>query len=178
MAHQVNLLPWRLDRQQVYKRIWIRSISLSVLVITLSTVVLHANTTLDRGITTLWQQSNAGILSALAIKQPHFQALHQQWLRQQAKAQRQRTTREWQQRLSELARTMPENAWLTEMHFRQGQFSVSGLARTFPALGEMEQTLRATRGFHLAQTGATQRDTEGRWQFHYQLNREGEDAQP
>lgn len=78
--------------------------------------------------------------------------------------------------MAELAEKMPDSAWLTEVHFQQGQLSVSGIARTFQSLSELEQALDTTAGFRLRQTGSTGRDAQGRWQFHYQLNKEDEHA--
>lgn len=176
MEQMINLLPWRQQRQQACRRFWVQLLISGAGIGVLAIVTLHVMAGLERQVATLWQQSNAQMLSALAAKQPHFQALHQLWLKQQAREQRQQNTRDWQQRLGELAQKMPESAWLTQMQFQQGQLSVSGLAMTFQSLSELEQMLETTDGFRLSQTGATERDAQGRWQFHYQLKKEDEHA--
>lgn len=178
MVHPVNLLPWRQQRSKACRRMWVQVLTFSGLVMVLSLMALRITAHLDRQSETFWLQSDAAVLAALAAKQPYLQSLQQQWLRQQTRMQQQQTTREWQQRLNDLARKMPQDAWLTEIHFQQGQMVISGLAATFSALGEMEQSLNAIPGFHPAQAGVTERDSEGHWQFHYQLNRENKDAQP
>lgn len=176
MEQMINLLPWRQQRQQACRRFWgqllVSGVGICVLVILAFRVMAGQ----DQRVDTLWQQSNTQMLSALAAKQPQFQALHQRWLHQQAKAQRLQNTREWQQRLRELAQKIPESAWLTEMQFQQGQLSISGLTSTFQSLSELERVLETTDGFRLSQTGATERDAQGRWQFRYQLKKEDEHA--
>ena len=176
MEQMINLLPWREQRQQACRRFWGRLLVSVVGMTTLAIVLFHTKTGQDKQIATLWLQSDTQILSALKSKQPHCQALRQLWLKQQARMQRHNQTRQWQQRLAGLAEKMPDSAWLTEMHFQQGQFSVSGLARTFQSLSELEQALEMTDGFRLRQAGSTERDAQGRWQFHYQLNKEDEHA--
>jgi hypothetical protein len=57
------------------------------------------------------------------------------------------------------------------MHFQQGQFSVSGLARTFQSLSELEQALEMTDGFRLRQAGSTERDAQGAGSFTISLIR-------
>lgn len=179
MEQMINLLPWRQQRQQACRRFWGQLLAFGAGTGVLVIVIFHVMAAQDRQVATLWQQSNAQMLSALAAKQPHFQALHQHWQKQQARAQRQQNTRDWQQRLVELAQKMPESAWLTQMQFQQGLLSVSGLARTFQSLSTLEQALETMDGFRLHQTGATERDAQGRWQFHYQLKKEDEHvAQP
>lgn len=176
MEQMINLLPWRQQRQRACRRFWGQLLIFGTSIGVLTVVALHVMAGQDRQVATLWQRSNAQMLSALTAKQPHFQALHQRWQKQQARVQRQQNTRDWQQRLVELAQKMPESAWLTQMQFQQGQLSVSGLAMTFQSLSKLEQVLEATDGFRLSQTGTTERDAQGRWQFHYQLKKDDEHA--
>lgn len=176
MEQTINLLPWREQRQQACRRFWGQLLAYAVGLMALITLVFQVKAGQDKQVATLWLQSDAQMLSALKAKQPHFQAQHLSWLKQQARMQRHNQTRQWQQRLAELAEKMPDSAWLTEMHFQQGQLSVSGIARTFQSLSELEKALDTTAGFRLRQTGSTGRDAQGRWQFHYQLNKEDEHA--
>ena len=176
MEQMINLLPWRDQRRQACRRFWGQLLVSVAGMMALIIVLFHTKTAQDKRIATLWLQSDTQMLSALKAKQPHFQALRQSWLNQKARMHRHSHTRRWQQRLAELADKMPDNAWFTEMHFQQGQLSVSGLARTFQSLSELEQALETTDGFLLRQAGSTERDAQGRWQFHYQLNKEDEHA--
>lgn len=172
----VNLLPWREGRRQRCRRFWVGGIVLAGVAIIGMTLGLQAVARLDRQMSSLWLQSEAEVLAGISSREPRFRALREQWLQQQARAQRQQVTREWQARLHSLAEQMPDDAWLTSLHFRQGRLELTGLTHTFAALSELELALKATHGFRLQQTGSTERDAQGRWQFRYELEREGGDA--
>ena len=117
MEQMINLLPWREQRQQACRRFWGQLLAYAVGLMALITLGCQVKAGQDKQIATLWLQSDAQMLSALKAKQPHFQAQHQLWLKQQARMQRHNQTRQWQQRLAELAEKMPDSAWLTEVHF-------------------------------------------------------------
>ena len=174
MTQLVNLMPWRQRQRQASRRRYCCVILSGGLVIALATGGLYAFARVDRLAAALRLRSDEGALAALSGRQPHYQALHEAWLRQQAQAQRLAATLAWHPRLSTLAQAMPESAWLTEIQYRQGQLAISGLARSFSALHDMEQALKATRGFRLSHTGETARDTQGRWRFQYQLVEDSE----
>lgn len=171
----VNLLPWRERRRQRCRHFWFSGIVLAGVVITGMTLGLQAVARFDRQMASLWLQSEAEVLASISSREPGFRALREQWIQQQARAQRQQVTREWQARLHSLAEQMPDDAWLTGLHFRQGRLELTGLTHTFAALSELELALKATHGFRLKQTGSTERDAQGRWQFRYELEREGGD---
>lgn len=71
--------------------------------------------------------------------------------------------------LTGLANLLPEQAWLTSLHYQQGTLELEGMANTFDDLRMLETSLRHYARFPLSRTGTTRQDAQGRWQFHYQL---------
>lgn len=175
-ALAVNLLPWREQRRQRCRRFWIICFVFAGVGMTFATIVLQTTARFDRQFSSLWLQSETDVLAGISLREPQFRALREQWFEQQARSLRLRMTREWHERFISLAEHMPDGAWLTHLHFRQGRLELAGLSRSFTALSELEQVLRETQGFRLQQTGSTERDVEGRWQFRYQLEREDGNA--
>ena len=98
------------------------------------------------------------------------------WRLAQEKARRRQVTTAWRQTLLTLAAALPENAWLTQLQWRQNQLEINGLARAVSALKELEARLQKLAGFHLQPMGSTSRDGQGLWQFTYQLSREQSDG--
>lgn len=172
----INLMPWRERRQQARRRFRAGFFVFMGIGLLLLIMAVHMFLRLERQAARLWLQSEIGVTEGLSAREPHFRLLHKQWAQRQARMQRQQLTRDWQSRLATLAQRMPDSAWLTSLHFRQGQLELAGLTYSFSALAELEQTLKILPGFRLRQTGATERDAQGRWQFRYQLDKDAGDA--
>jgi pilus assembly protein HofN len=94
-------------------------------------MLFHTKTGQDKQIATLWLQSDGQMLSALKAKQPHFQALRQLWLKQQARMQRHSHTRQWQQRLAGLAEKCLTAPGLRKCIFNKGNSAYRGLPELF-----------------------------------------------
>jgi len=175
-GHPVNLMPWREQHQHRCRRFWLFFLVLAGAGVALVTMGLQANARLERQLSSLWLQSDTQVLAGMTARESHFNVLRERWVQQQAIARRRQMTRVWQTRLRALAERMPDSAWLTTLHFRQGRLELTGLTRSFAALRELEQALRTVHGFHLQPTGSTERNAQGLWQFHYQLDGEGGNA--
>lgn len=172
----VNLMPWRELRQHRCRRFWIFFLLLAGAGVALTTMGLQAGARLERQLSAVWLQADIQLLAVITARESHFKLLRQRWVQQQAIAGRRQMTRAWQARLSALAERLPDSAWLTTLHFRQGRLELAGLTRSFAALSEFEQALSAMHGFRLQPTGSMERNAQGQWQFHYQLDREGDNA--
>ncbi len=167
----VNFLPWRARRRRQRLRLWLTRLSATLLLIVLLAALIRMRTSQENQRLGLMQQ--AGITLQSALTQRHARLLAGQAERQ-AQQQRQRqlqTTREWQQILTRLADTLPEQAWLSELRYQQGGLSLAGYAVSFTALSQLETALRALPGLRIGQPGAASRDAQGRWQFNYALER-------
>lgn len=172
----VNFLPWRRRRRQRCVRIWAVSFVASAVVMGFSGFLWRASVAADLHRVTIWQHADTALLNALAVGEKSLQVRRQTWLKEQERRRRRQDTLAWQQTLLSLAINLPQNAWLTQLRWQQNQLTLSGLANTAGALSALEQQLRSLAGFQLQQTGAMERDAQGRWQFHYQLNKERTDA--
>jgi pilus assembly protein HofN len=175
-ARLINLMPWREWHQRARRRFWIRFWVFAGVSSLLLMMALHMGILLERQAAHLWLQSETVVSEGMAAREPQLQSLHKQWVQHESRLQRQQLTRNWQSRLVTLAQQIPDSAWLTSLQFRQGQLELVGLTYSLSVLNELEQILQALPGFHLRQSGSTERDAEGRWQFHYQLDKDTGDA--
>ncbi|WP_437887706.1 PilN domain-containing protein [Phytobacter sp. V91] len=166
----VNLMPWREQRQKNCRRFWILFLTLASLTMILATAGWRVRALLDRHLSSTRLQSDTQVFTRISSREPQFRALREQWVQQQSLARQREITAVWQVRLNSLANGMPDRAWLTTLHFRQGGLELTGLTRSFSALSALEQVLSSTQGFRLHQSGATERDEQGYWQFRYQLD--------
>lgn len=176
MLPVVNFLPWRRLRQRRSARRWACAFLLTALVIAASGIAWQGQAALRFHRAALWQHSDGEIAAALDGAKKPLQLRQQQWRQAQARASRQQNTRLWRDTLLALAERLPPQAWLTELRWQQERLTLSGLAGSFSALREMELRLQGVVGFALQPAGAMARDTQGRWRFHYQLNREHNDG--
>jgi len=178
MQPVVNFLPWRRQQRLRCIRLWGAVFIATALVIVLGGTLWRALAAVDLRQARLWQQSDAALLAGLHAAEQPLQLRHQRWQQEQAQRLRRQRTQAWRQTLLTLAENLPPNAWLTALRWQQNQLEIAGLAGSFHALSELEQGLQKTTGFQLQPAGTVERDAQGRWQFHYQLNRERDDAQP
>ncbi len=172
----VNFLPWRRYRRRRCVRLWAGIFIVSVLLMVISGSFWHALLAADLRRSTLWQQADAALLASLTAGEETLKARQEVWRKEQARRQRRQDTQDWQQRLLSLATDLPQNAWLTQLRWQQNQLTLSGVASSAGTLSALEQQLRRLAGFQLQQTSAMEKDTQGRWQFHYQLNKENAGA--
>ncbi|WOZ77803.1 PilN domain-containing protein [Kosakonia sacchari] len=178
MQPVVNFLPWRHQKRLRCIRLWGAVFIATALVIVLGGTLWRALAAVDLRQARLWQQSDAALLAGLHAAEQPLQLRHQRWQQEQAQRLRRQRTQAWRQTLLTLAENLPPNAWLTALRWQQNQLEIAGLTGSFHALSELEQGLQKTTGFQLQPAGTVERDAQGRWQFHYQLNRERDDAQP
>ena len=172
MSQLVNFLPWRRRRRRHIARVWAATFTGTVFLLVVCSTVWRGTVAGDLHQASIWRQSDENVLAALIAGEKPLLLRQQRWQQVQARAQRRQQTRDWQPMLSALAENLPQEAWLTQLRWQQGRLDLSGLARAFASLNDLETTLRAVPGFHLLPTGATVRDAQGRWQFHYQLSKE------
>lgn len=175
MQPVVNFLPWRRQQRLRCIRFWAATFIVTAFVIALGGTLWRTSLSVDRQAATLWLQSEAALLSELVAAEQPMQLRYQHWQQRQATLLRRQRTFAWQQTLLMLAQNLPAKAWLTALRWQENRLELSGLASAFSALGDFEQRLKELEGFHLQPAGAMQRDAQGRWEFHFQLNRERED---
>lgn len=172
----VNFLPWRQYRRRRSVRFWASVFIASILLTSGVGLLWRASVAIDLYGRVLWQEADAVLLSSLAAAKKPLLARQEAWRKEQIRWQRRQDTLAWQPRLLSLAANLPQNAWLTQLRWQQNQLTLSGLASSVRALAVLEQQLRGIAGFQLQQTGAMERDAQGRWQFHYQLKEVNNDA--
>lgn len=172
----VNFLPWRQYRRRRSVRLWTGIFIASLLLTGGVGLFWRASVAVNLHGRVLWQQADAALLASLKAGEKPLLARQEAWRREQMHRQRRQDTQAWQPRLLSLAANLPQNAWLTQLRWQQNQLTLSGFASSVRALGVLEQQLRSIAGFQLQQTGAMERDAQGRWQFHYQLNKENKDV--
>lgn len=172
----VNLLPWREQRRRQFWRFWCLLLIGSVFVLWLLAFSIHKLLDADRMTLHVMQDANALLLRQFAEQQQRLDLRQKQvdaiQLRQQQRAQIDR----WQHILTEVAGRLPERIWLTQLDFRQGILRLTGYSLAVGDLRQLDAALGDIPGLRHGKAGKTQRDTLGRWQFHYQIDREQDHA--
>lgn len=172
MASRVNLLPWRQQRRRRFWRFWCLLLTGSVFVTGLLAFSLPGLLDAERVTRHVMQDANALLLREFAGQQTQL------GLRQKKaefilfRRQQQAQTEHWQHILTEIAGRLPERIWLTQLEFRQDILRLTGYSFSVSDLRQLDAALRDISGLRYGQVGKTQRDTQGRWQFHYQISRE------
>ncbi len=169
MAQAVNFLPWRARRQRQCLRLWLTIFSATLLLIVLLAAMLRMQTAQENRRLGLVQQAGITLQTGLTQRKTNLLARQAEYQAQQQRHQRWQATREWQQILTRLADTLPEQAWLSELRYQQGALSLAGYAVSFTALSQLEAALRALPGLRMGKPGSASRDAQGRWQFDYAL---------
>lgn len=169
MTQAVNLLPWRARRQRRCLRLWLAIFSATLLLLVLLAIVLRTHALQESQRLGRVQQAGITLQAGLAQRQARLLARQAERQAEQQRQQRLQATREWRQTLTRLAKTLPEQAWLSELRFQQGTLSLAGYAVSFAALGQLEAALHALPGLRIGKPGAASRDAQGRWQFDYAL---------
>lgn len=176
MRPAVNFMPWRQSQRRRCLRFWAATAVLSVMSLSMGGTLWHAQRTQAGRSDALWLTADRVLLARLQAQEAPLRLRRQQWQQAQENARRRQITTAWRQTLLTLAAALPENAWLTQLRWRQNQLEINGLARAVSALGEFESRLQKLPGFHLQPMGSASRDGQGRWQFTYQLSREQNDG--
>ncbi|AST71142.1 fimbrial assembly protein [Kosakonia cowanii] len=176
MRPAVNFMPWRQLQRRRCLRFWAAIAVASVVSLSLSGALWHTQRVHAGRSGSLWLAADRLLLAALHAQEEPLRLRRQQWQLAQEKARRRQITAAWRQTLLTLAAALPENAWLTQLRWRQNQLEIHGLARAVNALGEFEPRLQKLAGFHLQPMGSASRDGQGLWQFTYQLSREQVDV--
>ncbi|WP_270222013.1 PilN domain-containing protein [Kosakonia cowanii] len=176
MRPVVNFMPWRQLQRRRCLRFWMATAVLSVVSLSLGGTLWHAQRAQAGRSGKLWLAADRALLAALHAQEEPLRLRQQLWQQAQEKARRRQITTAWRQTLLTLAAALPENAWLTELRWRQNQLEIHGLARAVSALREFEPRLQKVAGFHLLPMGSASRDGQRLWQFTYQLSREQVDG--
>lgn len=176
MRPAVNFMPWRQLQRRRCLRFWAAVAVASVVSLSLSGTLWHVQRAQAGRSGSLWLAADRLLLAALHAQEEPLRLRRQQWQLAQEKARLRQITAAWRQTLLTLAAALPENAWLTQLRWRQNQLEIHGLARAVNALGEFEPRLQKLAGFHLQPMGSASRDGQGLWQFTYQLSREQVDV--
>lgn len=100
-------------------------------------------------------------------------AVHQQRL---AVLQHQAIFQRWGQRLEQLASDLPDAIWFNALRFEAGRLDITGKSLSAEALSQWAETLKTLPGSGVLRQGATTRDSDGAWQFHWTLTLEPDDA--
>lgn len=171
MMYTVNLLPWRRQRQRRCALLWGVVFSATLLIVLLA--ALSQRYALHAGLRSLSiaRQADGALLTQLKRREIEWQVQQQRIQHLLARQQQRFSTRDWQQILTSLAKAMPPACWLTLLEYQQGTLRLTGLAATFDAMSLLEDRLKKLAGFQAGKAGGTERDTEGRWKFHFQLTR-------
>ena len=174
----VNFLPWRQRRFRRLIQRWLVWAGVVWLLCGALAFIGRGYWLPVAAVSNIHVEAERRVVQQLAQREQVLQAGLQQ---QAALKKRQRTrqvTEAWSPRLLALAAHFPASAWLSELSYRDGVLSLSGVLTPVSALAEVEQTLRAIPGFRLGQAGKIQRDSAGRWQFQYALREESGNASP
>lgn len=169
MAQAVNFLPWRARRQRQCLRLWLTIFSVTLLLIVLLAAMLRMQTAQKNRRLELIQQAGITLQTGLAQRKTNLLARQAEYQARQQRYRQLQATREWQQILTRLADTLPEQAWLSELRFQQRTLSLAGYAVSFTALSQLETALYALPGLRMGKPGPASRDAQGRWQFDYAL---------
>ena len=169
MAQAVNFLPWRARQQRRCLRVWITIFSATLVLIVLLAAMLRMQVLQENQRLREVQQAGVTLQAGLTQRQARLLAQQAEQQAQQQRHQRLQATREWQQTLTRLADTLPEQAWLSELRYQQGALSLAGYAVSFTALSQLETALHVLPDLRMGKPGSASRDAQGRWQFDYAL---------
>jgi len=176
MAKRVNLLPWRERRRRRFWRFWCLLLTCSLVVTGLLAFSLHGLLDADRMTLRVIQDANTRLLRQFAEQQKRLDLRQKQAGAIQIRRQQRAQTGLWQHILTEIAGRLPERIWLTQLEFRQGILRLTGYSLSVSDLRQLDVALGEITGLRDGKVGKTQRDTQGRWQFHYQLDRVADHA--
>lgn len=82
----------------------------------------------------------------------------------------------WARRLEQLAAQLPDAVWFTTLGFDAGRLDITGKSLTTEALSQWAETLKTLPGAGVLHQGATTRDSDANWRFHWSFTLEPDDA--
>ena len=176
MATRVNLLPWREQRRRRFWRFWCLLLTGSVVVPGLLVLSLHGLLDTDRMALRVMQDANTLLLRQFAEQQQRLDLRQKKAEAIQVRRHKRAQTDRWQHILAEIAGRLPERIWLTQLDFRHGVLRLTGYSLAVSDLRQLDAALGEISGLRNGKVGKTHRDTQGRWQFHYQIDRESDHA--
>lgn len=168
----VNLLPWRQLRRRQLWRFWVLLSTGSLLMMGVLTFSLHRWLMAEQAVQRVMQKANRVQLQRFAEYQRQLLVREREDHVLQARQHQRTQTQLWQHTLLGIAGRLPARTWLTRLEFRQGNLMLNGTSLAFRELAQLDAVLRDIPGLQHGKAGKTQRDAQGRWQFHYQFSRE------
>lgn len=174
MTTLVNLLPWRSLRRRARLHFWLSLLITTSLLLSILAGWLYQMAAL-RSQQLNWlnqhqQVVNQALQQRLSAAQTRYQ---QQQQRQQAlitlKARQQQIS-QWRFLLEQLARDLPDQAWISAIDYQQQQLRIEGYARTPAALQDSASALSQLENFTDPQLCDTSFDTD-KWRFCLLLTR-------
>lgn len=176
MSHSVNFLPWReTRRRQRLQMAGVLIIGL-LLILLAALLVSRLNKQGSHALETVRISADDLLYTALQQRERAIRQLLQQQEQQRLRYRRLQKSAAWQSRLQAIASRMPEQAWLTHLHYRQNTLMLRGLTLNLKGLAELEKALGNIAGLRPPRAGETHRDSEGRWLFHFSMDDEDDNA--
>ena len=178
MTASLNFLPWR--RIQFYRglRIWGLRVCSSWLVCGCLTFYAVLNWQVEQRMSELHVSAERQIRQQMSRWEQRLNVDAQQRAQAQKRRAARQATQAWSSRFESLAEHLPQQAWLNELTYQRGALSISGVLTPFSALTRVDRQLQSISGFLPGKAGKIQRNSEGYWQFQYQLPEEATYAAP
>lgn len=176
MSQLVNFLPWRETRRR--QRLQMTGLLIVGLLLILFAALLASrfNSKAEHALDTAKINADSRLESAFQQRERDMRQSLQQQEQRRLRLQRRDKTAAWQTRLQGIAALIPAQAWLTHLEYRQDTLLLSGLTLNLKEVAALEKALRKISGFRPPRTGETQRDSEGRWLFHFSMTGESANA--
>lgn len=164
-----NFLPWRRARQAHCWRFWGLLFAFSALLTLILLISMRITPEAELQAMRERLTADTAIRQALENRNTRWRERLEQRQQPQDRSMRTSVTLSWRPLLMALGQAMPEQAWLTQIHYQQHTLMLTGYASSLSALVSLESALRQFTGFTFGRNGEMQQDTQGRWQFRYQL---------
>lgn len=176
MSHSVNFLPWREARRR--QRLQMAGLLIIGLLLILLAALLASrlNKQASHALETAKISADDLLYTTLQQRERAMRQRLQQQEQQRLRYLRLQNTAAWQSRLQAIASSLPEQAWLTHLQYRQNTLMLRGLTLNLKGLAELEKALGNIAGLRPPKAGETHRDSEGRWLFHFSMDEEDDNA--
>jgi len=178
MMHAVNLLPRRAARRKAQLRVWSLVLIGSQLIAPAVALNLQVNS--ESEALRHWQHSETVLKPLLDERLRTVSALAAEVNIKEAAIRRQAArlaeNQRWKTRLDQLAATIPDNVWLTQLQFATGAITATGNALNADGLSTFSSRLWPAPGFHLPRVGAVSRNAQGHAVFTLRWSSEVNDA--
>lgn len=178
MTHLVNLLPRRAARLKAQLRVW--SVVLIGSQLIAPAVALNLRVTSENEALRHWQYSETALEPLLDERLRTVSALAAEVKSKETAIQRQAArlaeNQRWKTRLDQLASTIPDSVWLTQLQFSTGAITAIGNALNADGLSAFSSRLWPAPGFHQPRVGAVSRNAQGHAVFTLRWPTEVNDA--